>query len=334
MVIVLSAIVPPIFGLEQVSKTVALSGLIVSVQTGVPPNGFCYHAAFTSDYGGTAGNVAQVENSIQQFTSITGKGIFLYECEAGLNWNESLWMFGFGAPSSYNYKQLIEDGLVQAIMIDISPIIRGQDDDTQTVQQIGDGIWDSYIIKIANQAKAFGYPIYLRFGPEMNINQGNGHPSWAENATSFVLAHNKVFTLFKDQGANNVYFVWNPNCDDIGPNHWTDYYPGDAYVDWVGIDLYQFTPDQDPSVMLQIYDDYGTKKPVAICEWGANWKNQNYSDESRAIFINKFFEAVEERPNIKMIAYFYYIDFTFDSSNLPLTTMAYQDRIANSRYIG
>jgi beta-mannanase len=172
----------------------------------------------------------------------------------------------------------------------------------------------------------------------MNINQRNGTwdgaYSFGENPADFVAAWRRVVDIFRAEGASNALFVWNPNCEDIGPHHWTEYYPGNDYVDWVAIDLYQYGPNSDPnSQMAGVYNDYCTRKPIMIAEWGANWEGQNYSDSDRAAFINRFFDAVEARPKIKLICYWYTGDFKFDSSTLPLTTGAYANRISNQRYI-
>jgi hypothetical protein len=114
------------------------------------------------------------------------------------------------------------------------------------------------------------------------------------------------------------------------------YYPGDSYVDWVGIDMYQFSNSANPDAeMAPIYNTYGSVKPIAICEWGTNayeWTGVNTPDATRASYINAFFNAVEARPNVKMINYFYYGPFKFDSST-PLTLAAYKTRIADQRYV-
>jgi mannan endo-1,4-beta-mannosidase len=63
---------------------------------------------------------------------------------------------------------------------------------------------------------------------------------------AFVAAWRHVHDLFVQNGATNVVWVWCPNATDVpnatsAPwNHWTNYYPGDTYVDWVGIDGYNW----------------------------------------------------------------------------------------------
>lgn len=296
------------------------------------PDGICYHSAFVTLSSNTALNTSETAKAIDYFAYITGKGLYLYNQSAGLHMGIPLWMC---LPGSNDYTLLIQEGLIQGIMVILNLDELGDPSNGNLiVEQIGNGTWDTYLTMIANQAKAFGYPIYLKIGIEMNINQGV-NTTWTsgENPIAFIAAWKRIVDIFRNEGVTNVTFVWNPNWNDVGPNHWTDYYPGDDYVDWVGIDLYQYQQNSDPDNMLQIYDDYCNRKPIAICEWGTNWESKNYTDESRAIFINKFFDAIETRPKIKMISYLYYSFFMFDPVNFPLTTEAYRNRISNSRYL-
>lgn len=320
----------------QDSKTIpSYATVVYSRAIQVPADGYCYHSAFVS-FGGSAPDTAEARAAILQFTSIVGKGLFVYDIAGGLLWNEELWMCKSG---DCGFKPLIEEELIQGIVIGLWPCVRdtstnrARPDDNWTVMEIEAGAHDGYIRRIADQAKAFGYPIFMRIGSEMNINQGGGRPSFGENASAFAGAWRRIVSVFRSEGAANVIFVWNPNCADIGPNHWTDYYPGDEYVDWVGIDLYQFQPDSDLRTLLQVYEDYGSRKPIAVCEWGANWENQNYTDEARSTFVARFFDAIEARPDIKMITYHFISDFSFDPLTFPFTTSTYRSRISNSRYI-
>src|SRR5207247_7587356 len=83
----------------------------------------------------------------------------------------------------------------------------------------------------------------LRWGWEMN---GDWEPwSGAQNggssggAASFRAAWHHIHDIFSEVGAWNVVWVWSPNSGDLPHarwNHFSNYYPGDRYVDWVGID--------------------------------------------------------------------------------------------------
>ena len=44
--------------------------------------------------------------------------------------------------------------------------------------------------------------------------------------------------IFREEGATNVQCIWSPNVAYSGSTPFGDLYPGDAYVDWVGLDGY------------------------------------------------------------------------------------------------
>ncbi len=126
-------------------------------------------------------------------------------------------------------------------------------DSTYSLQNIIDGTFDTYLTKWANDAKSFGYPIFLRFAHEMN---GNWYP-WsgylngqASGPSRFISAWRHVYNIFKTAGATNVTFVWNVNVTSVPGDSWNDienYYPGDDYVDWIGIDGYNWGAVTDTS---------------------------------------------------------------------------------------
>ena len=104
------------------------------------------------------------------------------------------------------------------------------------------GTYDSYIRTFATAAKNWGHPFFLRFNWEMN---GAWFP-WGERANGnkageYVAAWRHVHDIFTAVGATNVSWVWCPNID---PNHQmqslSSLYPGDNYVDWTGLDGYNW----------------------------------------------------------------------------------------------
>jgi hypothetical protein len=121
------------------------------------------------------------------------------------------------------------------------------------------GRWDSYIKSFASQAKAYGAPVILIPFSEMN---GNWSPwSGVKNGNTpakAVLAFRHVRTTFGDVA--NVKWGWAPNSNsvpDTAENAIEKYYPGDAYVDYVGVDGFNF--DNPWMTFDQIF-----KKPLTI----------------------------------------------------------------------
>ena len=141
---------------------------------------------------------------------------------------------------------------------------------TASVQSIADGHSDAYITQFAKAVRALNDPIALSFGHEMN---GNWYP-WGTTHTTpaeFVAAWRRIHNLFAQAGASNVIWVWNPN--DIFPVPQVQlkpYYPGNAYVDWIGVTGYFATTG--PATYAELYaptiaEVRGfTSKPVIIAE--------------------------------------------------------------------
>ena len=104
------------------------------------------------------------------------------------------------------------------------------------------GTYDSYIREFAEAAKAWDHPFFMRFDWEMN---GSWFP-WSEGVNGnqsgeFVAAWRHVHDIFAAVGADNVTWVWCPNVDP--DNLFLDLagqYPGDEYVDWTGLDGYNW----------------------------------------------------------------------------------------------
>ena len=108
--------------------------------------------------------------------------------------------------------------------------------------------------------------------PWAGANNGgaNGGPA------KYIAAYRHVHDLFVADGATNVYWVWCPLVADVPAeawNHWTNYYPGDAYVDWVGLDAYNWgnsssccTWQSFTELVTDLYNDYAGKKPIILPE--------------------------------------------------------------------
>jgi mannan endo-1,4-beta-mannosidase len=110
-----------------------------------------------------------------------------------------------------------------------------------SMSAIAAGRYDAYLRSYARQVRAFGHPVILSFAPEAN---GNWY-SWGWTHTSpatWIAAWRHVVTVMRQQGATNITWLWTLNIGypDSGPAR--DYWPGAAYVNWVGIDGYYIRP--------------------------------------------------------------------------------------------
>ena len=139
---------------------------------------------------------------------------------------------------------------------------------TATLAEVASGKYDASITTWATNVKAYGHPFFMRFAHEMN---GSWY-AWGQKPTDFIAAWKHFHDVVTNAGATNVTWVFNPNLD-IGPYKISDYWPGDAYVDWMGLDGYNkgatsasFASLYGPSYsQLQAL----STKPIMICEIGS-----------------------------------------------------------------
>jgi mannan endo-1,4-beta-mannosidase len=138
-----------------------------------------------------------------------------------------------------------------------------------TVADIAAGDSNNYITGFADEVKAADVPVALSFGHEMN---GNWYPWGTTGATpaSFVAAWRLIHAIFAAAGANNVIWVWNPNVISATEVPLQPYYPGNSYVDWVGLTGY--FPMSGPTTFGQLFESTMaeirrfTYKPFIIVE--------------------------------------------------------------------
>ncbi len=158
-----------------------------------------------------------------------------------------MWYQQWGGPNSAFNRPLIESVASRGAMPMISWMptgdVEGVDDPASKLSSIVRGDFDTYITSWATGLAAYGEPVYLRFAHEMN---GDWYSYCAgvngNTAADFVAAWRHVHDLFVAAGATNVRWVWSPNVENSAstPTPMADLYPGDAYVDWVGLDGYNW----------------------------------------------------------------------------------------------
>ncbi|MFA5879311.1 MAG: sugar-binding protein [Candidatus Margulisiibacteriota bacterium] len=126
------------------------------------------------------------------------------------------------------------------------------------LNNIINGEWDDYITTWAKDIKRFQYPIFIRFAHEFNI---DGYP-WSlihndKDPNRYIKAFRHVVDIFRKEGAYNALFIWCPMNYSYPNEPWNDFmkaYPGDDYVDWIGLDGYNWGVSQTWS-QWQTFED-------------------------------------------------------------------------------
>lgn len=132
---------------------------------------------------------------------------------------------------------------------------------------------DAYLRGFAREAGESGVPIFLRFAGEMNGDWVPYHGDPARYIEKFRL----VARVFHEE-TTNVALVWCVN--DVPEDQITRYYPGESYVDWVGVNFYSVLYNnndlghpawwRNPADSLRfVYKTYAARHPIMIGEYAA-----------------------------------------------------------------
>lgn len=140
--------------------------------------------------------------------------------------------------------------------------------------KISAGLLDHYLLQFSNQLKALRRPVYLRFAHEADNPAYPWSPSGHNTPEEFKTAWRYVHDFFTEHDVNNVIWVWNP----WSPSAVEDYFPGYAYVDWIGVTILNYghqNRDGKWYSFQSLYTPFHTQPvfrsglPVMIAEMGS-----------------------------------------------------------------
>ena len=160
----------------------------------------------------------------------------------------------------------------------------------------------------------------------------------------FVNAWRHMHDLFVAAGATNVKWVWSPNVR-YGPEYpLADLYPGSAYVDWLGLDGYNWGSDPHLGVPAwQSFEDiFGATyrevthlapgKPLMIAETAST----EHGGDKAAWILQTFLGDVPKYPAVRAVIWFNEADgasdFRINSS--PAALAAFREVLNAAAYSG
>lgn len=170
------------------------------------------------------------------------------------------------------------------------------------------GQYDSYISDFALKIKEIDKPVFIRFAHEQN---GDWYP-WSGKAigsSSYIGIYRRVKDIFDENKVTNVRWIFSINWEDIpGDSSFLKYYPGDEYVDYIGIDGYNWGLSQSWSSWMGPKDIFSQRyievvknlcKPVLITEFGSSSEGGD-----RAKWIIEFFKEVNSMDKVYGVVLF------------------------------
>lgn len=177
-----------------------------------------------------------------------------------------------------------------------------------TGHKVVSGSLDAYVYRQARAVAAFGRPVFLRLDWEMNATWYNLWGQGSVSPADYIAAWRHIWQIFQDAGAGNAAFVWSPNVGRFTSIAATAWYPGDKYVDWIGIDAYP-TAGSEQTVLagadgLDVLAAYGRQhgRPVMLAEWAPTAPQADTKD----LFDLVFSWADNHQDTVKALIYFNY----------------------------
>jgi len=198
------------------------------------------------------------------------------------------------------------------------PLLPTRDGRVQgTLAQGARGRYDAEFTTLAKTLLSYGEgDAVLRLGWEFN---GTWYP-WSvsdqSDATDFAAYFRNVVTTMRAVAHTSFRFVWNPNAGP-SPMPASAAYPGDAYVDYVGLDLYDqvWGLPQDPVLAWPVYQTeanglswlasfaHAHHKALSIPEWGVTVRPDGHGLGDDPLFVARMAQWISGHP-VAFTSYF------------------------------
>jgi beta-mannanase len=161
----------------------------------------------------------------------------------------------------------------------------------------------------------------IEFGPEVNGSwfpwngawNGRGGDVYGENGIPdgperFKDAYRRIEGIFRERGALDVTWVFHIASEASPKEEWNSaryYYPGDEWVDWIGVSVYGRLGGADAAVpfvdiMNRVYPGLcalSASKPIAVLELGVT------DGPDKAAWIGDAMRAARQYPRLKAVCW-------------------------------
>lgn len=197
----------------------------------------------------------------------------------------------------------------------------------ESLERVASGESDSYMIENLKFIASDGRPVLLRFAAEANCWD---IPEDAESRRYFIETFQKAFRRVSDfarQYAPNAAMLFSPNDISNWNTSAREFYPGDEYVDWIGLSMYDnldpnatFAPGDgvdafycrglfdNPLVKVrEVIETVSANKPILISECGFAYNDPagNQTEEHAVRKLKEFYSYITMvYPQVKGVMYF------------------------------
>lgn len=231
------------------------------------------------------------------------------------------------SPSNYTLlKQTLEGSWDNGKVLELTLQTYALPDGSNMMYDILQGKYDDAIQYYARTIRNFGHPVLLRLMNEMN---GDWCQYSAYHTSKDTLIYKEVYKyiygIFKESGADNVIWVWNPNEGSFPNYDWNNelmYYPGDEYVDIVGMTAYNTGTyyweygerwKSFSALYEKLYAEYCGRysQPLMITEFSCAKKGGD-----KVAWVENMFDKIDTYDRIKVAVWWNHVDYRPGTSNI------------------
>ncbi|MGE0220268.1 glycoside hydrolase family 26 protein [Mycolicibacterium sp.] len=176
------------------------------------------------------------------------------------------------------------------------------------MRELAAGVHDRHLRWWAAQLATAGCTVYLRFGHEFNGHWYPWSPASGVSPQCFVEAWRHIHDVVSD-ACDTASWVWSPTAGVPPGPALEEWYPGERYVDVIGVDGYNWGASQAWSRWVQPDELFGATlaeittitadKPVLITEVGCS-----EAGGSKADWIGALLDYLTTRPEIEGLIWF------------------------------
>lgn len=223
-------------------------------------------------------------------------------------------------PSVERINKVIQQGYIPMITLEDHFVNSKPNLKQPNLYSIVEGHFDSFFADWARQIKQVNGIVLLRILHEFN---GDWYP-WCianndKNPQLLIRAYQHIHDIFNAQLVSNVKYIWCANSTSFPQEKWNfimDAYPGDAYVDFVGLDIYNGAGKGVPvwrSFRKEAIENYFiltqtlTNKPLFICETASRERigAESKSAQNKAGWIRDMSKALSsDISKVKLLIWF------------------------------
>lgn len=163
---------------------------------------------------------------------------------------------------------------------------------------IAEGKCDEFLINAGKNLSRVKKPVFLVFAWEMNNKQNEWSVPYTRSTPGeFVAAWRHIHGIFKSENAKNIIWVFCPNVPNDPIATYGMLYPGDGFVDWIGLDGYNWGKTQSWSdwvsfsgvftASYNLITSIAPSKPLVIAEVNTTDKGGDKGGWYKDMFVHQ-----------------------------------------------